>query len=254
MDLKGKVAVVTGSSVGLGREIAIGFGREGSRVVVNYSQSEAEAQQTLADVQATGAGAILVRGNMADEEDVKNLMATAAREFGGIDVLVNNAARTYFVPAKKLADVTDEMWDDIMSLNVRGAFICCREAAKYLNDPSHIINIGSTAGVNGDGSSIPYAASKGALHNMTMALARVMGPRTRVNCIAPGFMETRWLRGGLGANYDNAKDHVAKLTPLGHAADPDEVAAMVVNLARGGDFVTGQTLVVDGGSLLNRGT
>ena len=204
-------------------------------------------------MKAAGAEALLIKRDMANEPDIKCLMAAAASEFGGIDVLVNNAARTYFVPAKKVDDVTEQMWDDIMHLNVRGAFFCCREAYNYMNDPSHIINIGSTAGVTGDGSSIPYAASKGALHNMTMALARALGPKTRVNCIAPGFMEGRWLRGGLGGQYDAIKADVARNTPVGHAADPDEVAAMVVALAKGGDFVSGQTLVVDGGSILTRG-
>jgi 3-oxoacyl-[acyl-carrier protein] reductase len=252
LDLQGKVAVVTGSSVGLGREVALGFAREGARVVINYSKSEAEAEQTLADTKALGAEAIVVKGDMANEPDVKYLMAAAASEFGGIDILVNNAARTYFVAAKKLDDVTEQMWDDIFHLNVRGVFLCCREAANYMNDPSHIVNIGSTAGVDGNGSSIPYAASKGALHNMTIALARALAPKTRVNCIAPGFMETRWLKGGFGDRYESIRDDVAARTPLAHAAAAAEVADMVIALARGGDFVTGQTLVVDGGSIIAR--
>ncbi len=249
MEIKGSVAVVTGSSVGLGRECVLGFAREGAKVVVNYAKSEGEAKQTLADAKALGAEAILVQGDMSVEADVKNLMARTVEAFGRIDILVNNAARTFFVPVKKIEDVTDEMWEKIFALNVRGVFLACRAAKPYMGDPSHIINIGSTAGVNGDGSSIPYAASKGALHLMTIPLARALAP-TRVNCIAPGFMDTRWLRGGFGDRFDVLKDDVVRGTPVGYAAYPEDVASMVVALARGGDFVSGQVLVVDGGSTI----
>ena len=245
IDLEGRVAVITGGAQGFGRAATERFIASGAKVAI-WDRDAALAEKTAAEL---GSSVKPFAVDVTDPKSVEKARDATIRAFGRIDILVNNAARTFFVPVKKIEDVTDEMWEKIFALNVRGVFLACRAAKPYMGDPSHIINIGSTAGVNGDGSSIPYAASKGALHLMTIPLARALAP-TRVNCIAPGFMDTRWLRGGFGDRFDVLKDDVVRGTPVGYAAYPEDVASMVVALARGGDFVSGQVLVVDGGSTI----
>ncbi len=248
MDLKGKTAVVTGSATGIGAACAIQFARRGANVVVNYSKSQAEAEETVAGVERAGVKALLVRADCANEAEVVAMMKQAADTFGGIDILVNNAARTYFVHWSKLFDLTDEMWRNIFDLNVRGAFLCSREASRYMKNPSHIVNIGSVAGFTGEGSSIPYAASKGALHNLTKALARALAPKTRVNCIAPGYVDTRWTAGF--GDIDAQRAEETATSPLKHATQPEDVAAGVLGIIEGGDVITGQTVLLDGGRSL----
>ncbi len=248
MDLRGKTAVVTGSATGIGAACAILLAKRGANVVVNYSKSQSEAEATLAAIEAEGVRGLLVRADCANEAEVAAMMQQAAGTFGGIDVLVNNAARTYFVHWSKIFEVTDEMWRNIFDLNVRGAFLCSREASRYMGNPSHIVSIGSIAGLTGEGSSIPYAASKAALHSVTKSLARALAPATRVNCVAPGYVDTRW-SAGFGDVDALRADEVA-VSPLKHATQPEDVAAGVLGLIEGGDLVTGQTLLLDGGRSL----
>lgn len=238
-----KVALVTGSATGVGRACAVRFAKLGYAVVVNYSRSEADALETLALVEAAGAPAHLCKANVADPAQVRDMIASAEATFDRLDVLVNNAGTTHFVPHSDLDALTDQVWQDIFGVNVLGAFYCIRGAMPLLKaSKGNVVNVTSVAGLTGQGSSIPYCASKAALNCMTQSLARAFGPDVRVNAVAPGPINTRWLAG--------REAHVAKFleqAPLGRAADPDDIADTVVYLATGTTLTTGQVLVVDGG-------
>jgi 3-oxoacyl-[acyl-carrier protein] reductase len=238
-----RVALVTGAATGIGRAVAIRFAARGLAVAVNFSRSEAEAKQTLADVQSHGVPAILCLANVADDGAVRAMVARCRDELGGLDVLVNNAATTHFIDHADMEAVTEAVWDDIIGVNLRGAFQCCRAAAGLLRQRGGaIVNVTSVAGLQGHGSSIPYAASKAALNTMTKSLARVLAPEVRVNAVAPGPVKTRWLAG--------REERIAselKMTPLRRAAEPEDIADAVEFLALGTTLITGQVVVVDGG-------
>ena len=250
MDVRGKTAIVTGSAVGVGRATALDLARRGANVVVNYSRSEDDAREALRLVEEAGAQALLVKADVSLDEQARDLVRQARDRFGGLHVLVNNAAVTHFVNFADLEGMKPEMWDDIFNVNVKGAFFCARAAAPVIKESGGgaIVNVASVAGVRAVGSSIAYAASKAALINMTAALARVLGPEVRVNAVAPGFIDTRWLRNGLGERvFEAARQHQSNLAPLKDVCSPEHVSQLILSLITGADMVTGQTVVIDGG-------
>jgi 3-oxoacyl-[acyl-carrier protein] reductase len=253
VELLGKTAIVTGSAVGVGRAAALALARRGANVVVNYTRSEAEAQQTTADIEALGAKALLVRADVSQDEQVRDMVRQALDHFGSVDVLVNNAGITHFVDYRDLEGLSEDMWDRILAVNVKGVFFCSRAVVPHMKQRGSgcIINIASVAGITGVGSSIAYCASKAAVITMTASLARTVAPEVRVNCVAPGFVDTRWHSARPEIqDYEALKGHVAKGTPLARVCAPEDIAQAVLSLIEGADFVTGQTLVVDGGTLL----
>ncbi|HYM15197.1 MAG TPA: glucose 1-dehydrogenase [Dehalococcoidia bacterium] len=250
MDVRGKTAIVTGSAVGVGRATALDLAKRGANVVINYARSEDDARETVRMAEAAGARALLVRADVSKDADVRAMVAQAVQTFGGLHVLVNNAATTHFVGFADLDGMKEEYWDNIFAVNVKGAFFCSRAAAGAMRDSGGgaIVNVASVAGVRAIGSSIAYAASKAALINMTVALARVLGPEIRVNAVAPGFIETRWLRNGLGDEiYEAGKANEIRRAPLKAVCQPQDVSQLILSLIEGADLVTGQTVVIDGG-------
>ena len=178
------------------------------------------------------------------------MVARAVAEFGRLDVLVNNAGTTSFIPHGDLEKVTDADWDKIFSVNLKGPFQCVRAAREALaqGEGGVVVNVSSIAGVVGVGSSIPYCASKAGLNLLTLMLARALGPGIRVNAVAPGFITGRWLREGLGeAVYDGMKKALEARTPLRRVCEPEDVRDAILSLIEGSDLVTGQVLLVDGG-------
>lgn len=250
MQLSGKGAIVTGSAVGVGRATALELAKRGASVVVNYSRSEQEANETVAAVERLGAKTLLVRADVSQDREVRAMVERAGDAFGSVDVLVNNAATTAFVNFADLDGLSEEQWDRILAVNLKGPFFCSRAVAGVMKaaGAGAIVNIASIAGIRAVGSSIAYAASKAGLINLTIALARVLAPEVRVNCVAPGFIDTRWLRQGLGSVFEPAKQRTAEQTPLRRVSTPEDVAQVVLSLIEGADFVTGQTIVVDGGN------
>jgi 3-oxoacyl-[acyl-carrier protein] reductase len=250
MDVRGKTAIVTGSAVGVGRAVALDLARGGANVVINYSRSEEDARETQRLVEAAGAKSLLVRADVSKDDQVQAMVRDTVSKFGGLHILVNNAAMTHFVPFADLDGMKEEYWDDIYAVNVKGVFFCSRAASKAMNDSGGgaIVNVASVAGTRAIGSSIAYAASKAAVINMTIALARVLGPEIRVNCVAPGFIETRWLKNGLGDQiYEAGKAAETRRAPLKAVCKPEDVSQLILSLIAGADLVTGQTVVIDGG-------
>ena len=252
MDVRGKAAIVTGSATGMGRSTVVMLAELGCNVVINYTRSEQEARDTAAEVKARGADALLVRADVSLDAECRAMVQKALDRWGRLDVLVNNAATTYFVPHRDLDALTEEMWDRIWAVNVKGAFFMARAAAEPLRATGQgaIVNVSSTAGIRAGGSSIPYAAAKAALNNLTISLARVLAPEVRVNCVAPGFIDTRWLAQGYGERFDAMREAQMQTTPLGDAGRPEHMAQVVVSVITGMDWVTGQTIVADGGATI----
>ncbi len=241
-----KVALVTGSATGIGRACAIRFAKLGFDVVVNYSRSEAEARETLASVEAEGVKGLLIQCNIGDDAAVRKMMATIEKELGGLDVLVNNAAMTHFISHPDLEAMTEEKWDQILQVNLKGTFFCIRAAVPLLKKRkgANIVSVSSVAGINGDGSCIAYAASKGAVNTLTHSLARALAPDLRVNAVCPGPVDSRWLRAVMSEEvlYKRTASY-----PLKRPAQPEDIADAVLYLATGTTLTTGQCLVVDGG-------
>lgn len=239
-----QVALVTGSATGIGRAVAVRFAQLGLAVCVNYSRSKEEAKETLAEVQKHGVPALLCQCNVAVDQAVRDMVARCKQELGGLDILVNNAGTTRFIDHTKLDDLNEDVWDEILGVNLKGAYFCCRAAIPLMKERGggSIVNVTSVAGLGGMGSSIAYAASKAGLNCMTKSLARAFAPTIRVNAVAPGPVLTRWLE----PHMDRVNEQM-HLTPMKRAATPEDIADVVCFLATGTTLMTGQVVVVDGG-------
>ena len=253
MDLEGKAAIVTGGGTGVGRATALALARRGCAVVVNYSRSKQGAEATAAEAAALGVKALACRADVADDADCRALVETAVSELGGLQLLVNNAGTTSFIPHAQLDRVGDDDWARILAVNLKGPFQCARAARGPMeaSGGGEIVNVSSVAGIIAIGSSIPYACSKAALNNLTLSLARVLAPRIRVNAVAPGFIEGEWLQQGLGPAYDAVKKAFEQRSPLGRVCSAEDVADAILSLVTGSDLVTGQILACEGGMLLS---
>ena len=253
MDINGKVGVVTGSSSGVGAATAKLLASLGASVVVNYMHGADAAQAVVDEIQADGGSAVAVQADVRSDAACRRLIQSAVDEFGHLEILVNNAGMTHFIAHSDLEAVTDEVWDDIIGANLRGVFNCTRAATPHMRAAGEgaVVNVSSVAGAGGGGSSIPYAASKAGVNVITKSLARVLGPEIRINTIAPGFIEGRWLRGGLGEDtYEAGRKRLGETAPLRGVATPETCADAIVALIERNVFVTGQTITVDGGATL----
>lgn len=246
MKLEGKVALITGGGTGIGRASALALAREGVHIAINYSRSQTEAEKTAADVKALGPSAITIQADVSQDTAAREMVRKTVDALGRIDILVNNAGFTKKIALSDLESVTEEVWDKTLAVNLKGVFFCCRAAAPYMKKQGDgsIINIASIAGIRGTGSSIAYAASKGGVLTLTKSLARVLAPEVRVNAIAPGLVETRWIQ--QWDDVDQVRAQVLKDTPLQRIVEPEDVAEAVLSLARA-TMITGQTIVIDGG-------
>lgn len=244
--LAGKVAIVTGGGTGIGRACALALAGEGARVVVNYSRSRDEAEQTAADCRAAGGDGLAVQANVSQPAQIDRLVNEAVERWGRVDVLVNSAGTTKFAAYDDLDALTEAVWDDILAVNLKGVFFACRAVVPHMRQAGagSIVNIGSISAIRPVGSSIPYMASKAAVHSMTQSMAVALGPQIRVNAVAPGFIETRW-----HAGRDEAARATRERTPVKRNGTPEDVAEAALYLATA-SFVTGEIIVVDGGRFL----
>jgi 3-oxoacyl-[acyl-carrier protein] reductase len=253
MNLSGKTAIITGSSVGVGRATALAFAERGCAVVINYNHSQSEAEEAAGLCRAKGAEAIVVQADVSVDADCRRLVQTTAAHFGHLEILVNNAAVTEFIDFSDLEGMTEEIWLKILRTNLLGNFFCSRAAVPHMQKAGEgaIVNVGSIAGFLGHGSSIAYAASKAAIMNMTKCLARTLGPEIRVNGVAPGAIDTRWLRQGIGEKaFEGLRESLRHTTILQEMLIPEDVAAAIVFLVQDARMMTGETVKLDGGQHL----
>jgi 3-oxoacyl-[acyl-carrier protein] reductase len=252
MNLGGAVAIVTGGGTGIGRAVSEALARAGARaVVVNYSRSRANTEATAETLTRLGCEGVAYQASVADESQVKAMVDETLGRFGRLDVLVNNAGTTRFIAHADLDAVTDEVWDEIISVNLKGTFYCSRAAAPALKQArGAIVNIASVAGARAAGSSIPYGVSKAAVLQLTRNLAVALAPDVRVNAVAPGLVATRWFREPFGEQAASEQEsRVAASTPLREVATAEHVAQAVMAFL-GSDLVTGEFVLVDGGKHL----
>jgi len=236
--LDGKVAVVTGSSSGIGEALARRFAAEGAFVVVNSARTAAAGRAVAASLP----DATYVQADIADEEQSRALVRAATERWGRLDLLVNNAGVTEVIPHRDLDAASLEVWERIFSVNVFGTWLVSRAAVPALRPvEGSIINVTSVAGLRPTGSSIPYAASKAALNHLTRLMAKALGPEVRVNAIAPGLVDTPWT-----ADWEDTRALVRRLAPMGRSGQPEDLTDMAVALAVS-SYVTGQVIAVDGG-------
>jgi 3-oxoacyl-[acyl-carrier protein] reductase len=239
-----RVALITGGGTGVGRSTTLQLAERGFHVAINYSRSADDAEQTAADARQQDVKAITLACDVADDGQVRGMIERCRTEFGRLDVVVNNAGTTHFVQHTDLEAMTEDKWDRILAVNLKGPFFVSRAAIPLLraSGGGSIVNVASVAGVAGSGSSIAYAASKGGLITMTKSLAKAFAPDIRVNAVCPGVIVSRWLEG-----HEDMVEAALKITPLKKASSTDDIADVVTFLACDAGMMTGQALVVDGG-------
>lgn len=250
MDLQDGVVIVTGSSSGVGAACARQLAELGCHVVINYAHSEAGARRTEAECQAFGVETEVVQADVSNDADCRKLVAAAESRWGRLDGLVNNAGTTKFCAHDDLEGLDKRDFLHIYGVNTVGPYQMARAAAPLMRrgGQGSIVNVASIAGIMGVGSSIAYAASKGALITLGLSLARALGPEIRVNTVCPGFIQGDWLAEGMGQEtYDQAKAYLEENTPLRLTTTPDTVAEGILLFLTGASVVTGETLILDGG-------
>jgi NAD(P)-dependent dehydrogenase (short-subunit alcohol dehydrogenase family) len=251
---KNNVAIVTGSASGVGAATCVLLAKKGWNVVINYSRSEAEAKATEKECASYGAETLLVLANVAEDRDCRSMVDKAVNKWGRIDALINNAGRTRYCSYGDLDGLNSDDFLELYRVNVVGAYQMARAASQYLkeSDNGSITNTTSISGRTGVGSSIAYAATKGALSTLTKSLAVALGPEVRVNAVCPGFIQGRWTKSLLGNNYDQVREKVERDAVLGISATPEDIARTIAFLVCIDRITTGQEIVLDGGSTLEK--
>jgi 3-oxoacyl-[acyl-carrier protein] reductase len=255
VELSGRVALVTGGAGGIGGAVVRSLAKAAvGAVAINFRRSSKEAEDLAGEIERGGVNAIAVQADVQSDEQVRAMIGKIQDRFGRLDVLINNAGVTHWVKLSDLEGLTDSIWDEILDVNVKGAFRCARAAAKLLEaNQGMIVNVSSISGVLAPStmSSLAYGTAKAALIYMTRGLAVAMAPRVRVNCVAPAFTDTPWMSQHFGADYQQVIAKASAGYPMQRIATPEDIAGAILGLITGGDFVTGQTLIVDGGLSLS---
>ncbi|WP_286923845.1 MULTISPECIES: 3-oxoacyl-[acyl-carrier-protein] reductase [Lysinibacillus] len=245
--LEGKVAVVTGASRGIGRAIALKLADEGAKVVVNYSGSQAKAEEVVARIQENGGEAIAVQASVSQSEEVTALIDTAVKTFGSLDILVNNAGITR---DNLLMRMKEDEWDDVLNTNLKGVFLCTKAVTRQMmkQRAGRIINISSIVGVAGNAGQANYVAAKAGVIGLTKTTAKELASRNiLVNAIAPGFIETEMT----DQLPEELKQGMLTQIPLAKLGLPEDIAKAVAFLASDdANYMTGQTLHIDGGMVM----
>jgi len=238
-------ALVTGGGTGIGRACSLALHRAGHPVAISYRRSADDAGSVVDEITAEGGRAVAVQADVTDDAAVRAMVATAREQLGPIGVLVNNAGATIPMPLDDLDGATDDVWRQMLAVNLMAPWYCARAAVDDLRtaDDGCVVNIGSIAGLTGKGSSLPYAVSKSALHGLTRSLAHALAP-VRVNEVSPGLVLTRWWAGD-----EERGRALAASALLDRETTPEDVAAAVLGVVTS-RAITGQTIVVDGGQTL----
>lgn len=243
--LEGRNAIITGGDSGIGRAVAIAFAREGANVLISYLEEHKDAEETAQYVKEAGRKAVLLAGDVSDEDHCKKIVRVALEEFGGIDILVNNAA--YQMARDSLQDVSSEEWDYTFRTNIYSMFFLCKEAENHMKPGSTIVNTTSVNAYKPHPQLLAYAATKGAIQNFTANLGQVLAAKSiRVNCVAPGPIWTPLIPATFPE--DQVKSF-GQNVPMGRAGQPSELAPIYVLLASGdSSYMTGSTVQVTGGT------
>ena len=250
MDINGGAAIITGSAIGVGAAAAQLLAGKGCNVVINYTKSETEAKATVAACEAAGAEALLFQGDVSKDDDCRAMAQAAFDKWGRIDALINNAGRTIPAPPGDLEALNAQDFHDVYAVNLIGAYQMVRAVAPHMKAAGNgsIVNMSALGALNGEGSSMAYAASKGALNALTLQLARQLKPEIRVNAVCPGFIQTRWMENMLGSErYNERVQEMAATTPVQKAATPEEIAEILLWFITGTDLMTGEVMQVDYG-------
>ena len=249
--LENAVAIVTGSATGIGAETAKRLASKGCRVVINFTRSRAEAERTAAACRNFGADALLHQADVAQDGACKAMVAAAVERWGRVDVLVNSAGKTKPAPAGDLDALNAADFLDIYAVNLIGAYQMIRAVLPHMRKQGAgaVVNVSALGSLNGEGSSIAYTASKGALNSLTIALARQLAPIVRVNAVCPGFVATRWMSALLGEErFAQRVAEMAKITPVGKTAFAEDIAEMICWFIDGPGLITGEVLAIDYGT------
>lgn len=251
MSLKDQVAIITGSATGIGASVAIKLASLGVKVVINCTKSVKDAEETIAKVKQNGGHAFLGQGDVSNDTDCRKIVSKTMENWGRVDILVNNAGTTKFADHADLDALDADDFINIYKVNVIGAYQMIRACAPHLKASGfgRVVNVSSIAGVLGVGSSVAYAASKGALNTLTKSLARSLAPEIRVNAVCPGFIGTRWFSERFGPEtYARIVEHNISSVPLHRAGTPEDVAEVVAFFCgEGARHITGETMLTDAG-------
>ncbi|MBF0276505.1 MAG: SDR family oxidoreductase [SAR324 cluster bacterium] len=252
MKINNKIAIVTGGGTGVGRATSLKLASKGCSVLVNYSRSNKEAEQTARECQQLGVWAEPFQGDISNDEDCQAMVSTVEKKYGKLDILVNNAGNTVAVPHHNLGGISRDDWDRILGVNVIGTFQMTRAAEKALkaSGSGEVVMVSSIAGIKPSGSSIAYCASKAAVNSLTQTLAKVFAPQVRINAVCPGFITGRWQQSMQGDRYEQTVESIVKATPLQKAANPEDIADAILSIIEGSDMMTGQCIMIEGGAFL----
>ena len=235
--LEGKTALVTGAARRIGREIALELARAGANVAITYLRSRAEAESTVEDLRALGVRALAAQVDLTSPEEIRAVVAAVTAEFGGLDLLVNNAG---FFESVVMEEITPSQWDHMFATNTRAPFLVAQAAHSSLKQvKGRIVNVGSLGGIHPWATHAHYCTSKAALHMLSQTMAKAWAPEISVNCVAPGMI--------VQGELDEAYQHFAEKTPMRRNGTAKDVTAAVLFFATAPHFITGQLLAVDGG-------
>jgi 3-oxoacyl-[acyl-carrier protein] reductase len=241
-------ALVTGSASGIGRAAALRLARAGYDVAINYRRSEDNARRTLGELESLGGQHLALRADVSDDDAVASMVATVRQTYGRLDALVNNAGMTSETAPDDLDGVDLAEWDRVFAVNVRGLFQVTRACAAPLRAAGgSVVNVASIVGLRPGPQPLAYAASKAAVVSLTRTLSRVLAPEVRVNAVAPGWIAGEWMERTLGDNYERLMERRATWTPMKRNVTVDDVAETIFSLVASHPFVTGETIVIDGG-------
>lgn len=246
MNVMNKIALVTGGGTGIGRAASMELAKRGAIVAVNYSRSQSEAEETVEMIQRDGGRAFAIQADVSKNSEVQDMVRLIVKIYGPIDVLINNASITRHIPMDDLEAATEDIWDELYAVNVKGMFFCARAVVPFMkkSKAGAIVNVGSIAGLTGAGSSMPYAVSKSAVHGLTKSLAHALAPEIRVSGVAPGAVATRWWAG----REEKMKSMIGTLL-LQRIAEPEDVAKLICSLVEQ-ESLTGQIITIDSGQTL----
>lgn len=246
MNVMDKIALITGGGTGIGRAASMELAKRGAIVAVNYSRSQSEAEETAEMIQRHGGRAFAIQADVSKKNEVQDMVQSIVKTYGTIDILVNNASITRHIPMDDLEAATEDIWDELYAVNVKGMFFCARAVVPFMkkSKAGAIVNVGSIAGLTGAGSSMPYAVSKSAVHGLTKSLAHALAPEIRVSGVVPGAVATRWWAG----REEKMKSMIGTLL-LQRIAEPEDVAKLICSLVEQ-ESLTGQIITIDSGQTL----